>query len=139
MFEWWFSLSRTAHAIAIGAASLVPAIAITWPYAEPYMYAHRGYVRDQLELNRQEMDKDLTKLRREMVPISLGLYDTQIGIARARRSAINNSIITLEIEAPKSDTPQELIARRQQIETLKDERNDIEAEIKKLQTLRDKN
>ena len=66
-----------------------------------------------------------------LFPAMLRLPGATVRAYSGVRDLAAKGIITLEIEAPKSDTPQELIARRQQIETLKDERNDIEAEIKK--------
>jgi hypothetical protein len=139
IYKWWNGLGKTVHIMVMAVAALISSGMAMWPHLEPFAYAHRGYVRDQMELTRKQIDAELTKMRRDMMPISMGLYDTQLSIARSRRSALNDRIITLEIEAPKSDTSQELIARRQQIESLKDERSDVEAEIKRIQILRDKN
>jgi hypothetical protein len=123
-------ISRMLTAITVGTGALV-GVAQAWPYVEPWLAAHRAYVRDYTE-------EESAKLRRTFEPTRVGMYDVQISIARSRRSAINDRLITLELDAPKSETAAELVARRQQIEKLKEERDDLDAEIKALRVQRDK-
>lgn len=101
------------------------AAAAAWPTIEPFMYAHRGYVRQyaQFEANR---------IAKSLEPTRLGLFDIQISIAKSRRAAINDRILSVEIEAAKSVDAEESIKRRAQIERLKEEREEIDAEIKTL-------
>ncbi len=123
-------LSRMMTALTVGAGTLV-GVAQAWPYVEPYLAAHRGYVRDYSE-------DESAKIKRFFEPTRAGMFDVQISIARSRRSQINNQIITLEIEAPKSDSAPELVKRRQQLEQLREERADLDAEIKMLRTQRER-
>ena len=47
MFGWWHRVSFTVKIIGfVGVVSAaVVSVAQAWPFIEPYMYAHRGYVR----------------------------------------------------------------------------------------------
>lgn len=118
--------------VVAGGTGATVGVAQAWPLVEPFLLAHRAYVRETNE-------EEARKLKISFEPTRTGMYDVQISIARSRRSAVNDRLITLEIEAPKSDSAPELIARRRQIEQLKDELAAIEDEIKMLRAQREKN
>lgn len=118
--------SLTAFFTTLGAG------AAAWPVLEPWLAAHRGYVRFHTA-------EESTKLRTAFEPTRTGMYDIQISIARNRRATINHQIISLEIEAPKSETAADLIARRQQLEKLREELVELDAEIRTLRSQREKN
>lgn len=107
------------------------AVSAAWPILEPWICAHRGYVREQVVTESQ-------KLRTEFSPTRAGLYDIQLSIAKTRRATINDRILSHEIDALKSDNNEELLKRRQQIERLKEEREEIDADIKSIQQRRDR-
>lgn len=132
---WWSrapgQMKIMVVTLAAFASTMTGALA-AWPVIEPWIYASRGYMRGHVEA-------ETSKLRREFSPTTTGMYDIQLSIARSRRSALNSEIVKMEIEAPKSDNSSELIARRTQIEKLKEERDEIDAEIKRLRLEREKN
>lgn len=103
-----------------------------WPTVEPYFLAHRAYARSYA-------DDKAAELTRRFEPTRSGMYDIQISIAESRRSQIVDRIITLEIDAPKSENTAELITRRQQIAKLREEQAHLEASIKLLYLQREKN
>lgn len=117
--------------LAAFASTMTGALA-AWPVIEPWIWSSRGYMREHV-------GNETGKLRREFSPTTTGMYDIQLSIARSRRSALNAEIAKMEIEAPKSDNSSELVARRAQIDRLKEERDDVDAEIKRLRTEREKN
>jgi hypothetical protein len=123
-------ISRMLTAVGVGTGALV-GVAQAWPYVEPWLAAHRAYVRDYTE-------EQSAKLRTSFEPTRAALYDVQLSIARSRRAAVNDRLITLEIDAPKSENSAELIKRRQQIEQLKEERDELDNEIKHLRVQREK-
>lgn len=123
-------VSRMLTAVGVGTGALI-GVAQAWPLVEPWLAAHRAYVRDY-------SDEQSAKLRTSFEPTRAAIYDVQISIARTRRATINDRLITLEIDAPKSETAAELIKRRQQIEQLKEERDDLDVEIKQLRIQREK-
>lgn len=132
--NWWRRAPTQMRALAatlIAFATSLTASVAAWPVVEPYMYAHRGYVREQVE-------NETAKLRREFYPTTSGMYEIQISIARSRRSTLNSDIAKMEIDAPKSDSTTELLARRAQIERLKEEKSLVDDEIRKLTLAREK-
>lgn len=133
--SWWGrapgQVKILVAALAAFSGTITAALA-AWPVIEPLVYASRGYVREHV-------GAETGKLRREFSPTTAGMYDIQLSIARSRRSALNAEIAKMEIEVPKSDNSNELVARRTQIDRLKEERDDVDAEIKRLRTEREKN
>jgi hypothetical protein len=123
-------ISRLLAVVAGGTGALVGTVQ-AWPLVEPYLAAHRAYVRDYT-------GDETSKLKRDFAPVKAGMLDVQISIARTRRSAINDRLITLEIDAPKSESSAELVKRRQQIDQLKDELSNLDDEIKDLRKQREK-
>lgn len=107
------------------------AIGAAWPFVEPWLPAHRQYVRDVEE-------EAVGKLTRSFAPTKIGMYELQISITKSRASSIRDRIVSMEIEAPKSDTQEELTKRRQQIESLKVELHETNEELKNLKIRRDK-
>lgn len=132
--KWW---SHAPSQMRILVTSLI-AFTVTlttgmaaWPHIEPYVYSSRGYVREHVS-------GETAKLRREFSPTTIGVYDIQIGIARSRRSAVLDQIFRAELEVPKSETTEEVVKRRAQIEKLKDEKDELDADIKRLLAAREK-
>lgn len=129
--EWWKQLPKVLRT-GIGGFTLVLGAFIStttaWPHIEPYVYAHRQYVREHVK-------EETTKLKAAFDPTRLGLVDIQTSIVRSRRAAVIDRIRTLEVEVARSNNEEEIVKKRQQIETLKEEREEIDEELK---TLRDK-
>lgn len=133
-FEWWKQAPGQVKFLMITLSSFVvsfAAVAAAWPSVEPFVYAHRGYVREYVQL-------ETNKLTKTFEPHRLGLIDVQLSIARSRRAAINDRILTLEIEVTKSDSPEEVVKRRAQIERLREEREELDVDIKALVVRRDR-
>lgn len=133
--NWWkrapAQMRVLVTSLAAFAATFTTGVA-AWPQIEPWVYATRGGMRDHVST-------ETSKLRREFSPTTAGMYEIQLGIARSRRSSISADIARAEIEVPKSDNTTELLARRAQIDRLKEEKDEVDGEIKRLLVAREKN
>lgn len=146
MAEQWRALPSWVRIIAWSLAAFLTSIAsISAGIAtiEPWIPTHRQMTRDLLNQEQMRATEALAihvaETNRIIAPTKIGMYDIQIRIAQSRRSELNGQIFKAEIEVPKSDSTDELVKRRQQLQTMRDELTDIESEIKVLRIQRDKN
>jgi hypothetical protein len=144
--EEWNKIPKALRILVISGGSFlasIAAVSVSLATIEPWIPAHRQLLRDTIAAQAQKTKEALAdqsaELKRQIAPTKIGVYDIQIGIAQARRSTINDQIFAAEISAPKSDSADELIKRRQQIQKLKDELSDVEAAIRLLRDQRERN
>jgi hypothetical protein len=142
----WVNLPRTVRYIVVSVAaffSAIVAVSAGITVIEPWIPAHRQLMRDSIAKHAAETNKAIAEAHASTIkliaPTKIGMYDIQIGIARSRRSALLDQIFTAEIQAPKSDSTDELIKRRQQLQRLKDELESVEADLKLLREQREHN
>jgi len=144
--EDWNRIPRALRILIVSGGSFLAAIAtisISLATIEPWIPAHRQLLRDsiteQAVKTKEAIEVQSAEFKKQIAPTKIGVYDIQIGIAQARRSTINDQIFAAEINVPKSDTPDEMIRRRQQLQKLRDELTDVEGTIKTLRDQRERN
>lgn len=131
--QWWARVSNIKRALAILGVfcGTLTASASAWPIIEPYVLAHRAYVRDY-------SDEQSAKTRSLLEPLRVGQLNQQISASRGRSAAVEDRLMTLEIEIAKSADPEEKIRKQYQVRKLQEEFQDLDGEIKRLVRERDK-
>lgn len=131
--QWWARVGNVKRAMVLLSVffGTLTASATAWPLIEPYVLAHRGYVRDY-------NDDQTAKTRSLLEPLRIGQLNQQISTAKARASAVEDRLITLEIEVAKSTDAEEKIRKQYQIRRLQEEFQEVDGETKRLIRERDK-
>lgn len=109
MLEWWQRLSNFGKVCGVVAAitSAIVGIAAAVPIVEPYMVAHRGFVRDSISFSAQANVLSQTESQRT-------IRDLQIEQAEGKREAVQDALLKWAVEANKTTDTQtkQLIAER---------------------------
>ena len=116
--------TKGAIAMIASCAATVVGISAAWPLVEPFVAAHRGYVREYSTARYNT--------------VNAGLIEVQISIARSRQSAIRDRLLTEEIALTRVAEGEEKIRKQHQIKELQEEFIRSVEEIKHLQRVREK-
>lgn len=129
--EGWANFPRTAKGLTIlfgtmaSVAGAITAVNAAWPTMEPWLAAHRGYVRDHTV-------QESAKIRAAFAPTRLSVIEVQLSIARNRKSQIRDRLLTLEIELIKAVGTEDKVRKQHQIGQLQEEFTELNTEIKAL-------
>lgn len=131
--EWWARISNIQRALTVLGVffGTLTASATAWPLIEPYVAAHRGYVRDY-------HDEQAAKTRTLLEPLRIGQLNQQISASEGRAAQVEDRLISLEIDVAKATDAEEKIRKQFQIRKLQEEFTKIDGDVKRLIRERDK-
>lgn len=126
--EKWGDLPTWIKWPLVGAGAFFTTIvsgAAAWPHIEPWLAAHRGYVREV----GAELD---AKTQTILLPMQRSIRDATVARLEERQNVIENDLARWELLLPKATDDIEKLRIGESVRTLKRERDTNAAKMRKL-------
>lgn len=133
----WYGQVTAATAIIIGVCGAIVGMANAWSVSEPYMLAHRGFVRSENSNLKNEITSQIksgdTKADDRLIRIERTLLSADLARSLENRKTIRTRIAQFQADLVKADMPES--ARRiiqEQLDRLIDDQLENDRRIEEI-------
>lgn len=103
IIDFWKSIPKVGRiaGVVTAVSGAIVGTAQAWPYIEPFIVAHRGYVTHRVDSKAETFDRSLRRAERRNV-------ENQIELVEIRRSLLEKDHFDLEVSLKNPNLPDQI-------------------------------